>query len=210
MAQKPPAFQMYVKDWMTSPTVLRMSHKERGVYHWLLCAAWSSDEPGTLPFPAKIAARSVGLDPRLVSNLLKKFPSCFVKQGDKYVNEKLVAQWRELSQISDTRRHAAQARWNKPSPGTDASASNLQSPAFASASASAFAFKNIKQGFGFSTGIPRKIQEAARESHVGEGPSDTHNLGGFVMHECSGCHRKFTRSALARHLKAGCTPQGLK
>jgi hypothetical protein len=226
MGQKTPWFHFYPKDWLSSPDVRMMSNSQRGVYITLLAAAWDSDEPGTLPYPADDAARSAGLDPRSVRDLLKHFPRCFVKiastlprdrldlgsisarrRGDitlRLANHKLVTQWAELTQYKQKQSLAGkmgnEKRWN------EASQVRSQPDRSAFALASAFASKDIKTGVGFSTGHTRKVEEAAKESHVGEGPSDTGNLGGFVLHECRFCSQKFTRSALDRHLKSGCTP----
>lgn len=77
MAQKPPAFQFYVKDWRSSATVRRMNFHQRGLYIEMLAASWDSEEPGTLPLPLEIASRSIGCDIRSLRDFLTKFPNCF-------------------------------------------------------------------------------------------------------------------------------------
>jgi uncharacterized protein YdaU (DUF1376 family) len=137
MGQKPPAFQFYVKDWMTSPTVLRMTHAERGIYVWLLCVSWNGDEPGTLPLPLQLTARCAGLDTRVVKNFLRKYPNSFQKQGNHLINHKLAEQWRDFLEFQEKKRLAANVRWHGPTPSTVQTHNHVQSPASASAFASA-------------------------------------------------------------------------
>src|SRR3990167_6131285 len=49
MANRPPAFQFYAKDWLSSKAVLMMSPLQRGYYINLLAHAWDNTPPGTLP-----------------------------------------------------------------------------------------------------------------------------------------------------------------
>jgi hypothetical protein len=46
MSQKPPAFQFYPRNWLTSRNVIRMSRGDRADYLHLLCHAWLSEMPG--------------------------------------------------------------------------------------------------------------------------------------------------------------------
>lgn len=45
---KPPAFQFYVRDFLTDRAVVLMTAEELGAYIRLLCHAWLSNEPGVL------------------------------------------------------------------------------------------------------------------------------------------------------------------
>jgi hypothetical protein len=132
---KPPAFQFYAKDWLSSATVRTMSMRHRGVYITALAAMWDSEEPGTLPLPIEIAARSMGSDPRSLRDFVAKWPRCLVEIEGKLVNPKLRAQWQELQQrkqvLSDAAKRTNEKRWPRPSPS--------ESPSDRSASASAFA-----------------------------------------------------------------------
>jgi hypothetical protein len=136
---KPPAFQFYAKDWRSSSTVKLMNYHQRGLYIDMLAAAWDSDEPGSLPLPLEIAARSVGCDVRSLRDLLSKFPRCFVQVGSHLVNDKLVEQARKYQEISKKRTSAANLRHH-----ANASSQNMQvdHSAFAVASASATATKD--------------------------------------------------------------------
>ena len=138
---KPPAFQFYVKDWRSSPTVARMSRKDKGDYIELLAAAWESDEPGTLPLPIEIAAKSARLDPRVVRNFVSKYGGCFEEIDGKLVNKKLRDQWLALVQHAEHKRDAANTMWAKRREQDHATAVHVQYSAFASSSASATAPK---------------------------------------------------------------------
>jgi hypothetical protein len=143
MSGKPPSFQFYPKDWISSASASAMSLHERGVYITLLAAAWNSSEPGTLPLPTKATAKAAHLDVRTVKCLLGKWASlknqdrremaersprdradvsaisrrCFVEIDGKLVNEELHDQWMELCQFHENAqgraRKGAEARWGK-------------------------------------------------------------------------------------------------
>lgn len=46
---RPPSFQFYPADFLSSGAVRAMTLEARGAYVTLLCAAWDSDTPGVLP-----------------------------------------------------------------------------------------------------------------------------------------------------------------
>jgi hypothetical protein len=108
---KPPAFQFYVKDWRSSPTVRRMSDLEKALFVDMLAAAWDSDEPGTLPLPIEVTARILGRKSSTTRAFLDKYPSCFKEISGKLVNEKLHDQWLRYQEISEKRASAAQSRY---------------------------------------------------------------------------------------------------
>jgi hypothetical protein len=171
--KKPPAFQFYPKDWRTSPTVLRMSAKDRGVYIDLLAASWDSEEPGTLPLPVEIAARCAGLDVRLVTNFLHKFETCFLQLNGKLVNEKLHNQWLNLQErqrvLSDAAKQTNEKRWGKPSPS--------ESPSGRSSSSSSTAYKSKNPTY-----LP--AQTASREgSGLHEVLVELNGRGSIVVHK---------------------------
>jgi uncharacterized protein YdaU (DUF1376 family) len=107
MAQKPPAFQFYVKDWLTSPTVCRMTRGQRGDYICLLAAAWNSDEPGTLPLETHIISKMSGVSRSNVVRFMTRFPCIFSANGEHFVNKKLHSQWAKYQEISEKRSRAA-------------------------------------------------------------------------------------------------------
>ena len=135
MAKKPPAYQMYARDWNSSPTIAQMNLHDRGVFITALNAAWDSEEPGTLPANLDIAAKICRIQPRTFRNFLIRFPSTFKVIGDKMVSPKLSEIWANYQQISEIRRKAAESRHQK----QDAIAEQEHQPASALASASALA-----------------------------------------------------------------------
>jgi hypothetical protein len=173
-----------------------MSRGDQADYLHLLCHAWLSEEPGTLPSPIETAARVVGWKPSELRSFFARFPTCFERKTrrglDAFWNEFLSAQWDKYRDISEKRSRAASK--------STAIASHAGGSAFAVASA--FAVKDIKPGLGFVPATSthnRKIAEASRESQVGTGPSDVQNLGGFKLTPCPNCGVRFTTSALKNH-----------
>lgn len=134
MAQKPPAFQFYAKDWNSSPQINLMSMHHRGVYITMLAASWDSEEPGTLPLPIEIAAKLCRSDPRSLRDFVAKWPRCWVEVGSKLVNHKLRENWLNYRKISDIKRKAAEVRHG-------AYASHIDHSSSSSASSSASAPK---------------------------------------------------------------------
>jgi hypothetical protein len=135
--KRPPAFQFYAKDWLSSATVRTMSLRHRGVFITVLAAMWNSDEPGTLPLPLEVAARSAGLSIRSLRDFVSNSNRCLVEIDDKLVNLKLRAQWQEMQQRqqaqSDAGKRGNEKRWGKPSGGE--SGGDRSAPASAPASA---------------------------------------------------------------------------
>ena len=132
---KPPAFQFYAKDWLSSPTRLRMSRAERGLFLDMIAFAWDSDEPGTIDMPVQSFAKLLGISSKVLRKFLAKFPKTFVKVTSKKFKlsqPKLTEQWISLCALSDIRKKAAMARYAN-AEHKDQSAS---SSAFASSSAS--------------------------------------------------------------------------
>lgn len=142
---KPPAFQFYAKDWRSSATVRQMSRQERGDYIDLLAAAWDSEDPGKLPLPIEIAAKSAGLDPRVARNFLTKFPRCFEEIDGKLVSRKLAQQFERISKFAESAslkgQKGAEARWHKDAPGI---AQALPNDGIAVAVASAVALSQLQ------------------------------------------------------------------
>jgi len=132
---KPPAFQFYAKDWLSSPSVRAMSMHLRGIYITVLAAMWDSDEPGTLTLPIEVAAKSAGLDPRSLRDFVSKSPRCLVEIDGKLVNEKLREQAVKYREISGKRAeaarlmHAANAQQKHRSASSSASSSAKQGEA---------------------------------------------------------------------------------
>lgn len=63
---KPPAFQFYAKDWLTSKHVLKMTPSQCGYYINLLAHAWDSNRPGTLPNDPEVLWRLARAESRRI------------------------------------------------------------------------------------------------------------------------------------------------
>jgi hypothetical protein len=127
---KPPAFQFYSKDWLTSETVLAMSERDQGLFIHLLAHSWNSSEPGTLPLPLTLTAKLTAKPLLRLAWFLKRHPGTFREVNGRLLNDKLYANWLYYKELSEKRRAAANIRH-------DASASHLHQTASASAFASA-------------------------------------------------------------------------
>ncbi len=133
--KKPPAFQLYVKDWLASPKVRTMTLAEIGAYINLLATAWDSDPVATLPKSPASLCRLAGaasleewesVSPAVLAN--------FEAQGDRLVNRRLQEVYQELVRHSQDQRDRANRRWEKDrkAPGT-ASAPRRSTPGTESA-----------------------------------------------------------------------------
>lgn len=60
---KSPAFSFYVRDWICSATIARMTGEQVKAYMYLLCAAWLQDEVATLPADDESLAAFARVDP---------------------------------------------------------------------------------------------------------------------------------------------------
>src|ERR1700722_1388656 len=94
---KPPAFQLYARDFLTSEKVQLMPLEAVGAYILLLCQAWLSDPPGTLPDDDAALA--------IFSRLGDRWPefkaqlcACFSSANGRLVSDRLHKGFLELEQ----------------------------------------------------------------------------------------------------------------
>jgi uncharacterized protein YdaU (DUF1376 family) len=137
MAQKPPAFQFYAKDWESSATVRSMSYHDKGIYIDLLAAAWNGSEPGTIPLPLSLGAKVCRIHPTTLRRFLDQYPHLFVQQDGRLVNERLQAQWSHLQDVREQRVRAANIRYGHANGCTNGHANGQASTAVAVATATA-------------------------------------------------------------------------
>jgi len=134
---KPPAFQFYVKDWRSSPTVRSMTREMKGDYIDTLAAGWDQEEPGTLPLPIEQAAKICGISVRSFRKFVETFPKLWQIDGNRLVNPKLRAQWEGLQQLkqkqSDAARKTNEEYWKRPSVSDSVSGRSASASASASA-----------------------------------------------------------------------------
>ena len=138
MDNKPPAFQFYAKDWIASPTRLRMTHAERGLYFDLLAFAWDSDQPGTIDLPERDLCKILGISLKVFRKFIEKFPQTFQKIGTGLQQPRLHKQWLVMKQRHqqevDSGRAGAEKRWGAHRVPTDTCIGS-DSSAFASSTA---------------------------------------------------------------------------
>jgi uncharacterized protein YdaU (DUF1376 family) len=116
MANKPPAFQFYVKDWLSSESVVVMTAEQRGWYIQLLCHAWNSEPIATLPADDRKLKTLAGAGDGWATDK-QAVLDCFEVEGDRLVNRRLEAQHQELQEFHNSKSEAGrkgnEVRWNK-------------------------------------------------------------------------------------------------
>lgn len=101
---KPPAFQFYPSDWLSSTKIALMTPAEEGAYIRLLCHAWS-DPQCSLPDDDNILASLSRLGPEWFNNASTKIRGCFKKRGNRLYSERLKIErekqreWRKKSKL---------------------------------------------------------------------------------------------------------------
>jgi len=102
---KAPAFQFYVRDWLSSGKVATMTLEQQGAYMRLLCFAWLDDDCSLPNDDAELASLS-GMGERWFTNGSQVVRRCFTEMPNnpsRLVNERLVverekqAEWRKKS-----------------------------------------------------------------------------------------------------------------
>jgi len=139
---KPPAFQFYVKDWLTGTR--RLSWAAKGAYIDLL--AWSWDN-GPLPLRTKEIARVIGAVANEFAKLWRELVRHWVRTPLGYVNQRLELERRKQKAFRKLQaakgRASAEARSNRGSTDGQPEASRPGStggqPSFALSSASSSA-----------------------------------------------------------------------
>ena len=114
--QPPPAFQFYPKDYLSSRAVSCMTLEERGAYVNLLCHAWLSDDPGTLPDDPKILAALSGLGEAWPGHALA-IAQAFIGHDGKWIQGRMKAerqaQIERRNSLSRRGRSGAKSKWAK-------------------------------------------------------------------------------------------------
>jgi len=99
---KPPAFQFYPGDWLSSTKISLMTPTEEGAYIRLLCHAWA-DPQCSLPNDDQILATLSRLGEGWFGESGSKIKGCFKVKGNRLINERLKNErekqkrWREKS-----------------------------------------------------------------------------------------------------------------
>jgi uncharacterized protein YdaU (DUF1376 family) len=113
---KPPAFQFYVKDWLSGTR--RLSLAAKGAYIDLLAWSW---ENGPLPRGAKAIAREIGADASEFRRLWKELRRHWIFGPHGYTNGRLESERRKFKAFrkiqSEKGKASAEARLNRGSTG---------------------------------------------------------------------------------------------
>ena len=105
---KPPAFQLYVRDWLSS--TLGMARELKGLYVDLLCWSWDN---GPLPDDAQWRQRVIGGSPRTAARLWTALRSRWRLTAHGWINPRLERQRRALATYTVRASKAARARWEQ-------------------------------------------------------------------------------------------------
>jgi uncharacterized protein YdaU (DUF1376 family) len=107
---KAPAFQWYPKDCDTDENVRAMDDREFGFYMRCLNHAWLN---GGLPADLNELARVIGRPKGYVEKVWARVGKCFVEDAGRFWNVKQEGQRQTVREFKDSRRDAANARWEK-------------------------------------------------------------------------------------------------
>src|SRR6184192_4295386 len=142
---KPPAFQFYVKDWLSSPTTRTMSLEAKGAYIQLLATAWDGEPPGSLPKDDERLRMLAGASDAEWMRVRVPVLSNFSDVRGKLVNKKLHEQWSRLSQFTEKQRDNAKTRWANGRCHGNATALPTQCSSSSSSSSSSITPKTLKE-----------------------------------------------------------------
>jgi len=116
MTNKPPAFQFYVKDWLSSESVICMTAEQRGWYIQLLCHAWNGEPIASLPAEDGKLKILAGAGDNWTTDKHAVL-DCFEVEGDRLINRKLRDHYQERVAFCEARSEAGrkgnEVRWGK-------------------------------------------------------------------------------------------------
>lgn len=150
MAKKPPAFQFYVNDWLSSSSVAMMTPEQRGCYIQLLARAW----PDGIPYDAHASSMLWALASMPSADAWDKIKgpvlAQFVERDGRLINLKLEEQFKSMASyhtMAEARaKKAAEARWGKSGEQTDASSMPQAMLGHASSTVSSSASSTVENG----------------------------------------------------------------
>jgi uncharacterized protein YdaU (DUF1376 family) len=174
---KAPAFQFYVKDWLSDLHVRAMSPEERGIYIDLLAVLWNEGGSFACPSPEDLRnfsdtsrellrnfSRTLSVDVRHFRRIFLKISDRFQYRDGRWYHAKLEAQRIEQEEFSSERsvtgKRGAEARWGKAEP--SAADGKPDSPASAPASAPAKERTRLAYDGRFLTVFPWQFEELGK------------------------------------------------
>lgn len=114
MANKPPAFQFYASDWLSSLTVRTMTPEQRGCYIQLLATSW----PEGIPVDARgmLWALAGMPDAESWAKIAAPILAQFIEVNGCLVNARLHEQYKQLDSYhrmqKEKAKKGAHARWH--------------------------------------------------------------------------------------------------
>lgn len=109
---KSPAFQFYPKQWLGDDLVMLMDWDARAMHMHYMCIAWQQTPACTLPNDDEMLRKWVG-NPEDWSRIKTQVFRAWKLEGDRWVQAGLLAEYIKQKGFSETRRKAADARWDK-------------------------------------------------------------------------------------------------
>jgi len=116
-----PYFPKYAKDWLTGEGTRLMTPEQRGAFDWLLCHAWLSNPPCTLPDDDDALAKLSDLGARWkrVGAAIRAQFQAFPEDSNRIYNKKQLSLWEELNEHRERRSQAGRKgnakRWSSES-----------------------------------------------------------------------------------------------
>jgi uncharacterized protein YdaU (DUF1376 family) len=107
---RPPAFQFYVKDWLTSRKIAVMDLAQVGAYSFLLAACWDSDDC-SLPDDDKTLSILSRMGEQWCTDASAPVRACFIphpKHPGHLTNERLLAEFKSLQKFRRDKQRAGQ------------------------------------------------------------------------------------------------------
>jgi len=89
-----PAFQFYVKDYLTDTNLMACSDAAQGIWMRILCLMWLADDRGKLPDDIHYLSRVLGRTPDYLTALLDELclSKTFSREGKYIVNRRMLRQ----------------------------------------------------------------------------------------------------------------------
>lgn len=143
---KSPAFQFYVRDWLSDPQLKMASHQSKGIWIDLLCYMWEAPERGSITGTIQEFCRMLGTtDPEFIRFLdeAKRLKFASVTES----NGKVTLENRRMMREEKERKNNAlrQARFKSNAKGNGESNEKVTSPSSSSSSSSKKKERNIKK-----------------------------------------------------------------
>jgi len=134
---KAPAFQFYVRDWLSDPQLKMASHQSKGIWIDLLCYMWEAPERGTLTGTVQEYCRMIGTtEPEFIRFLdeAKRLKFASVTES----NGKVTLENRRMMREEKERKNNAlrQARFKSNGKGNGEGNEKVTSPSSSSSSSS--------------------------------------------------------------------------